>query len=1477
MSVNEEVFGFADQILNNGVKSSPISEEVFGFADQILNDGVKPLPKGVSAAADDILKQAGSQQVKMQRFAEKDLAAREGKFFGSPFMRTAVMKAGATGGGLLARLSGHEDAANRAHRLSEAYTRAHKELLRKQEFPVADPVARKTLEIGTEITAQAPFMGLAAFGGVPVIIGQAAVTSADRSYTQALDAGKSQGEAARHAIGIGVIEGGITTAFQLLGLGGVEKLLGRSAKPAMVAGVKEASKRLLVTTSHEMTEELSISLAQSLFEDHVTGVAPGGWERFKATAGDVALQTFFTSLAYSAPGEMSNAGRQKLIAGRGKILQIADEGRTPTRTEWKGLGFSRFSGLTQKARKEATDQMADQIKQTYLSRLRDPDDTAQLEIPSEYQESFGAEPLGPDQPMPSRSPEDLKAEALKNQPGMTFGAEETAPTAPVAQEAALETQTEPEAVPMPLESSVEPEAAPEAMPVNEEAPEEWTDLAGPSRRMTEALREDVGLAVMENETPEDRRSWVDAALANLKRNPDWTAKLFARLQANKKTQLSKIEVTGMGIHIRKLKNDVNVLRKRERSDDPAVAELASIEMSQAIEEINIVTEAVRGGLRENGRALSAAATVFTDDFSFATIAAREQAEKGSALTRDELARASRDADEIAKQAEKIARREEDSRNTSVATAVRDSRNRAGGKRPTRKRIQKEKKMRDALNVFKAVAFKGGKLADFMKDEGGAFNLDAIKAGLKVVDAALDLGATTFAEFWAEHTSEFEFDNARSLFKSAWGQAELAGRVARIAFRAENYAEIAKHAKKMLNATVDGGLTNPDLVMKEVHEEMQKVVSSMTLEQSIDAVTGEGNFRAGVRGRTAAQLAVADIKQQLKLTRELAAIEGGHVPVRTPSQKKADAKEIASLKAQIKTAKEKSANITEAKAKKAEQSKVEKLQQKLDRIQRGEFAAPRPRKKAEDSARVAELKAQITKAEEDSPSLQRMKAARKKKNYTESLERQLESYEQRLDADDIMPKITAATPHGTRIAELKSQLKSKKDEVHRRRKVWAKKNRTKTEKAFDALKDTLNTGRTLILSMDLPLMRQGATYVYRQAVAGKPGRVLKTLEGAAYAAKSDENLFVQSQEIKDRENFEQYERMGISFTDVATDIQHQEEMFAGGYLNALRRSGIPGVSHAAGAVIGMNRAHVSILNDIRADYADMFIDSLVRGGRESMTDVEAKIIGSTINSATGRGDLGALEKHAEAMVTFFLAPKYVASRFRLLLEVPARLVTGVGHTPETRAFVAKEVALTMSGAAAFLSLAAMAKMAFYPDEEPWPEMDPRSSLWGKIKIGNTTLDPMFGMSQALVFMTRFFSGEYKQHGSGDVKPLREPWFGEGEGPGFGAYSMKDVYWGFLASKLSPWFGSLLDAGAKEDVVGGDVNLIPGELSDFDGNLVAGNVVPIPGRDIMKGMFDLGIPAGLAASVLMWTGMGMSTYEKRSGGGSSAPTNPYETVE
>ena len=134
---------------------------------------------------------------------------------------------------------------------------------------------------------------------------------------------------------------------------------------------------------------------------------------------------------------------------------------------------------------------------------------------------------------------------------------------------------------------------------------------------------------------------------------------------------------------------------------------------------------------------------------------------------------------------------------------------------------------------------------------------------------------------------------------------------------------------------------------------------------------------------------------------------------------------------------------------------------------------------------------------------------------------------------------------------------------------------------------------------------------------------------------------------------------------------------------------------------------------------------------------------------------------------------------------------------------------------------------------------------KIKFGNTRIDPLAGLSQTTVLLTRLITGETKTL-KGRIVPIR------GENVPFGSGNSADVMARFLRSKLSPVVGSGVDILSGKNVVGQQVTP----------ESVAGNlVVPLAMRDIYQAMQDQGVPKGTAMGLLAIFGMGLQTFDER----------------
>ncbi len=396
------------------------------------------------------------------------------------------------------------------------------------------------------------------------------------------------------------------------------------------------------------------------------------------------------------------------------------------------------------------------------------------------------------------------------------------------------------------------------------------------------------------------------------------------------------------------------------------------------------------------------------------------------------------------------------------------------------------------------------------------------------------------------------------------------------------------------------------------------------------------------------------------------------------------------------------------------------------------------------------------------------------------------------------------------------------------------------RVWERTKSGLDLSRSLVTSLDLSaLLRQG-----KFIVAGHPIRAAKAIPEMLVAGLSKDKAYTAQKQIEHRPNYARYKQSGLFIAEEGARITKMEEAYMMRQQDLLEKTlgKIPLVGKAAGfAVGGSQRAYNTFLNRLRADSFDAMSESLSR--HRPMTETEAKVLSNFINNATGRGSLetpfGSLERAATELNRVFFSPRYVASRFQMILGPLSGFRFGKGATARTRSLIAQEYAKTLIGYAAFYILAKMA----LPDSEI--EIDPRSSDAGKIKIRNTRLDPLAGLQQATVLLSRVTTGETTTL-DGRVLPIR------GEDIPYGGTTVPGAVGNFLRSKLAPVPGTALNIISGENIIGEPVTPL---------NVVTGLTVPLAWQDVLKVMEDQGIPRGTALQLLSIFGEGVQVYEER----------------
>lgn len=309
-----------------------------------------------------------------------------------------------------------------------------------------------------------------------------------------------------------------------------------------------------------------------------------------------------------------------------------------------------------------------------------------------------------------------------------------------------------------------------------------------------------------------------------------------------------------------------------------------------------------------------------------------------------------------------------------------------------------------------------------------------------------------------------------------------------------------------------------------------------------------------------------------------------------------------------------------------------------------------------------------------------------------------------------------------------------------------------------------------------------------------------------------------QEIASRPNAALYDKMGIALTGASA---HPEEAFVS---NIAER--IPGLGKGIAA---SDRAYTGMLTKLRADSADHILSDLKAAGIDpnTMTAKELKDIGTFINTASGRGNLGSLEKHAQSLGQALFSPRLWKSRLDQLNPV---YYAKLG--PVARKYALQSAASFASITATVLGLATLAGAKV--------ETDARSSDFLKIKVGNTRFDILGGFQQNIVLANRELTGEKKSSMSGAITKL---------GDKYGGADRLSILSDFVQNKENP----VLAAGQRilkgKDIGGNPVNPVS-EIGKL--------FIPLGFQDTYSAIKDSGAAAGIAKSIPGYIGIGNQTY-------------------
>lgn len=222
------------------------------------------------------------------------------------------------------------------------------------------------------------------------------------------------------------------------------------------------------------------------------------------------------------------------------------------------------------------------------------------------------------------------------------------------------------------------------------------------------------------------------------------------------------------------------------------------------------------------------------------------------------------------------------------------------------------------------------------------------------------------------------------------------------------------------------------------------------------------------------------------------------------------------------------------------------------------------------------------------------------------------------------------------------------------------------------------------------------------------------------------------------------------------------------------------------------AYTAFVRRTRADVFDKYIEIAKKSGVE-LNDKELQSIGKLVNSLTGRGSFSPkYEKAVDVGNTVFFSPRFVKSQ----IDVLTQPFTGAGGSSFVRKQAAINLVKIIAGTAGVLTVA----NAVAPGSV---EKDPRSSDFGKIKVGNTRFDVTGGQGSLITLAARLISNSTKSTTSGKVTPLNQK--DKKGNPAYGAQTKEDVIVNFIEGKFSPLLGVVRDLAKGQDFSGNKMTI------------------------------------------------------------------------
>lgn len=387
--------------------------------------------------------------------------------------------------------------------------------------------------------------------------------------------------------------------------------------------------------------------------------------------------------------------------------------------------------------------------------------------------------------------------------------------------------------------------------------------------------------------------------------------------------------------------------------------------------------------------------------------------------------------------------------------------------------------------------------------------------------------------------------------------------------------------------------------------------------------------------------------------------------------------------------------------------------------------------------------------------------------------------------------------------------------------------------FHTFIDLINLPRAIVTAIDVSAAgRQGIMLAMRN-----PNEVRRAIVPMIRAMASAEGFERGSKAILNNKRFDEAIRLGLELTDLGGGAK-AEEPFVSELVGK-----IP-TWLGGGLIKGSERGYVMYLDTLRMLTYEKYADRIDRLATKNGWDVERldmvkANVAKFLNAASGRGDLRWANEFTPTLNAVFFSPRFLVSRPQ---SIWAMVRPGADRTTRQIAF---ENIGSFVGTGVGMLYAAHLMGADV-------EIDPRSSDFGKIRVGNTRVDFWGGFQPIARYIAQAASVRQKELFTGDVKY---------------AYPGSTVL-RFFRSKLAPGGSLIYDytAGQGKTYTGDDLFFsdpsalgFNKETRDKAWNDFVQRIVPLSIQDAIEGYNATGPGGAILGGSVSALGGGISSFE------------------